>query len=75
MKLIIIWRKTLIKIITLIILGAFVAGCSTVAGVGQDVQDVANWSRNKIVEHANKKEVVQYKLTEEELNAEPGDEI
>ena len=75
MKLIIIWRKTLIKIITLIILGAFVAGCSTVAGVGQDVQDVANWSRNKIVEHANKKDVVQYELTEEELNAEPGDEI
>ena len=66
----------MIKIISIIILGAFVAGCSTVAGVGQDVQDVANWSRNKIVEKVNKKEVIQYELTEEELNAEPpGDEI
>ena len=65
----------MIKIISIIILGAFAAGCSTVAGVGQDVQDVANWSRNKIVEQANKKEVVQYELTEEELNAKSGDEI
>ena len=32
-------------------------------------------SRNKIVEKVNKKEVIQYELTEEELNAEPGDEI
>lgn len=65
----------MIRILSMLTLVSFVAGCSTVAGVGQDVQDVANWSRNKIVEKVNKKEVVQYELTEEELNAEPGDEI
>jgi predicted small secreted protein len=65
----------MIRILSMLTLVSFVAGCSTVAGVGQDVQDVANWSRNKIVEKVNKKEVIQYKLTEEELNAEPGDEI
>ena len=65
----------MIRILSMLTLVSFVAGCSTVAGVGQDVQDVANWSRNKIVEQANKKEVTRYELTEEELNAEPGDNI
>lgn len=65
----------MIRILSMFILVSFVAGCSTVAGVGQDVQDVANWSRNKIVEKVNNKEVIQYELTEEELNAKPGDEI
>jgi predicted small secreted protein len=60
----------MIKIISILLSVTFVAGCSTVAGVGQDVQDVANWGRNKIVEQANKKDVVQQELTEEELNAE-----
>ena len=60
----------MIKIISIVLSVTFVAGCSTIAGVGQDVQDVANWGRNKIVENANKKEVVQEELTEEELNAE-----
>ena len=60
----------MIKFISIILSVTFVAGCSTVAGVGQDVQDVANWGRNKIVEQANKKDVVQQELTEEELNAE-----
>ena len=65
------------KLISIITTGAFVAGCSTVAGVGQDVQDVAKWSRNKLVEHANKpdEEIVMQGLTEEEINAEPGEEI
>ena len=57
----------MIKIISILLSVSFVAGCSTVAGVGQDVQDVAEWSRNKIVEQANKKEVVQEGLTEEEI--------
>ena len=57
----------MIKFISIILSVTFVAGCSTVAGVGQDVQDVANWGRNKIVENANKKEVVRQELTEEEL--------
>ena len=65
----------MIRILSMLTLVSFVAGCSTVAGVGQDVQDVANWSRNKIVEQANKKEVTQYELTEEELNAKPGEDI
>ena len=60
----------MIKIISIVLSVTFVAGCSTIAGVGQDVQDVANWGRNKIVEQANKKKVVQQELTEEELNAE-----
>ena len=60
----------MIKIISILLSVTFVAGCSTVAGIGQDVQDVANWGRNKIVEQANKKDVVQQELTEEELNAE-----
>ena len=57
----------MIKIISIVLSVTFVAGCSTVAGVGQDVQDIANWGRNKIVEQANKKDVVQQELTEEEL--------
>ena len=59
----------MIKIISILLSVTFVAGCSTVAGVGQDVQDVANWGRNKIIENANKKEViVQEELTEEDLD-------
>ena len=59
----------MIKFISIILSVTFVAGCSTVAGVGQDVQDVANWGRNKIIENANKKEViVQEELTEEDLD-------
>ena len=59
----------MIKIISIVLSITFVAGCSTVAGVGQDVQDVANWGRNKIIENANKKEViVQEELTEEDLD-------
>ena len=65
----------MIRILSIITLVSFVAGCSTVAGVGQDVQDVAKWSRNKIVEKVNKKEVIQYELTEEELNAEPPGDV
>jgi len=65
----------MIRILSMLTLVSFVAGCSTVAGVGQDVQDVANWSRNKIVGQANKKEVTRYELTEEELNAKPGEDI
>ena len=57
----------MIKIISILLSVTFVAGCSTVAGVGQDVQDIANWGRNKIVENANKKDVVRQELTEEEL--------
>ena len=49
----------MIKFISIILSVTFVAGCSTVAGVGQDVQDIANWGRNKIVENANKKEVLK----------------
>ena len=59
----------MIKFISIVLSVTFVAGCSTVAGVGQDVQDVANWGRNKIIENANKKEViVQEELTEEDLD-------
>ena len=58
----------MIKIISIVLSVTFVAGCSTVAGVGQDFQDVANWGRNKIVENANKKEVIQEELTEEDLD-------
>ena len=58
----------MIRILSMLTLVSFVAGCSTVAGVGQDVQDVANWSRNKIVEKVNKKEVIQYELTEDRIN-------
>ena len=52
-------------------------GCSTVAGVGQDVQDVAEWSRNKIVEKVNqpKQEVYESELTVEELEAQPEEQI
>lgn len=49
-------------------------GCSTVAGVGQDVQDVANWSRNKIVEKVNQPKVYESELTVEELEAQPDDQ-
>ena len=49
-------------------------GCSTVAGVGQDVQDVANWSRNKIVEKVNQPKVYESELTVEEIEAQPDDQ-
>ena len=52
-------------------------GCSTVAGVGQDVQDVAEWSRNKIVEKVNqpRQEVYESELTREEIEAQPEEQI
>lgn len=55
--------------VAVIALLVIASGCSTVAGVGQDVQDVANWSRNKIVEKANqpKQEVQVQRLSEEEI--------
>ena len=57
----------MIKIISILLSVTFVAGCSTVAGVGQDVQDIANWGRNKLIEQSNKEEIIQDELTEEEL--------
>ena len=57
----------MIKIISILLSVIFVAGCSTVAGVGQDVQDIANWGRNKLIEQSNKEEIIQDELTEEEL--------
>ena len=57
----------MIKIISVLLSVTFVAGCSTVAGVGQDVQDIANWGRNKLIEQSNKEEIIQDELTEEEL--------
>ena len=63
-----------VAVIALLIISS---GCSTVAGVGQDVQDVANWSRNKIVEKVNqpKQEVYESELTVEELEAQPEEQI
>ena len=63
-----------VAVIALLIISS---GCSTVAGVGQDVQDVANWSRNKIVEKINqpKQEVYESELTVEELEAQPEEQI
>ena len=57
----------MIKIISILLSVTFLAGCSTVAGVGQDVQDIANWGRNKLIEQSNKEEIIQDELTEEEL--------
>ena len=57
----------MIKFISILLSVIFVAGCSTVAGVGQDVQDIANWGRNKLIEQSNKEEIIQDELTEEEL--------
>ena len=57
----------MIKIISILLSVTFVAGCSTVAGVRQDVQDIANWGRNKLIEQSNKEEIIQDELTEEEL--------
>ena len=57
----------MIKIISILLSVTFVAGCSTVAGVGQDVLDIANWGRNKLIEQSNKEEIIQDELTEEEL--------
>ena len=57
----------MIKFISIVLSVTFVAGCSTVAGVGQDVQDIANWGRNKLIEQSNKEEIIQDELTEEEL--------
>ena len=33
----------------------FVGGCSTVAGVGKDVTDAAEWSKEKISKQINNK--------------------
>ena len=62
-----------VAVIALLIIST---GCSTVAGVGQDVQDVAEWSRNKIVEKVNqpKQEVYESELTREEIETQPDDQ-
>ena len=62
-----------VAVIALLIISS---GCSTVAGVGQDVQDVAEWSRNKIVEKVNqpRQEVYESELTREEIEAQPDDQ-
>jgi predicted small secreted protein len=36
------------KIVLGLILAAVLAGCSTVAGVGKDIQDSADWTKEKI---------------------------
>lgn len=61
-----------VAVIALLIIST---GCSTVAGVGQDVQDVANWSRNKIVEKVNEPKVYESELTREEIEAQPEEQI
>ena len=62
-------RSIALHVAVIALIAGVGAGCSTVAGVGQDVQDVANWSRNKIVEKANqpKQEVQVQRLSEEEI--------
>ena len=62
-----------VAVIALLIISS---GCLTVAGVGRDVQDVAEWSRNKIVEKVNqpKQEVYESELTREEIEAQPDDQ-
>ena len=39
--------KTLIKIVLIASVASF-AACSTVAGVGKDIQDTANWTKEKM---------------------------
>ncbi len=36
------------KIFVALILAANMAACSTVAGVGKDIQDSANWTKEKM---------------------------
>jgi predicted small secreted protein len=38
------------KFIAVIFSFSVLAGCSTVAGVGKDVQDAAEWSKEKIAQ-------------------------
>ena len=57
----------MIKIISILLSVTFVAGCSTVAGVGQDVQDVANWGREKLQEQSDKEDEVEI-LSDEDLD-------
>ena len=53
--------------IAVILLLISTGACSTVAGVGQDVQDVANFTRNKIVEKVNAHQ--RQGLSQEEIDA------
>ena len=53
--------------IAVILLLISTGACSTVAGVGQDVQDVANFARNKIVEKVNADR--RQGLSQEEIDA------
>ena len=39
--------KTLLKIVLISMTLSFTA-CSTVAGVGKDIQDTANWTKDKM---------------------------
>lgn len=39
--------KTLVKIMLITLTMSF-AACSTVAGVGKDIQDTANWTKEKM---------------------------
>tara|TARA_B100000927_G_scaffold163773_1_gene131942 strand:- start:763 stop:984 length:222 start_codon:yes stop_codon:yes gene_type:complete len=55
------------KFIVILLSVSFVAGCSTVAGVGQDVQDVANWGREKLQEQSDKEDEVEI-LSDEDLD-------
>lgn len=68
-------RSIALHVAVIALIAGVGAGCSTVAGVGQDVQDVANWSRNKIVEKVNEPKVYESELTQEELDAEPEEQI
>ena len=70
-------RSIALHVAVIALIAGVGAGCSTVAGVGQDVQDVANWSRNKIVEKVNqpKQEVYESELTREEIEAQPEEQI
>lgn len=67
-------RSIALHVAVIALIAGVGAGCSTVAGVGQDVQDVANWSRNKIVEKVNQPKVYESELTVEELEAQPDDQ-
>jgi predicted small secreted protein len=39
--------KTIIKLMLVAVTVSF-AACSTVAGVGKDIQDTANWTKDKM---------------------------
>ena len=39
--------KTVVKLVLILATMSF-AACSTVAGVGKDIQDTANWTKDKM---------------------------